>query len=218
MLVGLFLAKLAMAIVPSAVYLPQLLEIRRNPECLFSLNVPLILIVSSVLRIQFWFLQPFDVALLAQSILMISVQLLILYTIIHPREDIEYHQLQQESLEDKRSFRNYLLYLTIFAILTIALTITSHLMEWRVYGTVLGFLALAIESTLPMPQAWNNYVHQSTNGLRTELIIAWTLGDAWKTIYFNYSSSPKPFVMCGMIQLSVDLVIAGQFIKYSENK
>jgi solute carrier family 66, member 2 len=42
----------------------------------------------------------------------------------------------------------------------------------------------------------------------------WFFGDTFKTVYFLYTSSPLPFIVCGVVQLSVDSLVVFQFILY----
>jgi hypothetical protein len=42
------------------------------------------------------------------------------------------------------------------------------------------------------------------------LILTWLLGDAFKTTYFVWNRAPTPFVTCGCIQLTIDVLIALQ--------
>lgn len=42
---------------------------------------------------------------------------------------------------------------------------------YSLYVELLGFLALGIEATLGVPQAWRNYKNKSTKGLRFVIMI-----------------------------------------------
>lgn len=43
--------------------------------------------------------------------------------------------------------------------------------DYSLYVELLGFLALGIEATLGVPQAWRNYKNKSTKGLRFVIMI-----------------------------------------------
>jgi uncharacterized protein with PQ loop repeat len=88
--------------------------------------------------------------------------------------------------------------------------------EWFV--EVLGFLSLGIESTLGIPQLISNYRKQSTEGLSTTLILSWFLGDVFKTFYFVAQSSPMQFILCGTVQIIVDVLIFVQMFTYSRTR
>ncbi|KAJ3358633.1 PQ-loop repeat-containing protein 1 [Allomyces javanicus] len=68
----------------------------------------------------------------------------------------------------------------------------------------------AIEATVPMPQAWNNYKRKSTFGLSWIVIMSWFGGDLFKIGYYIASGAPAQFTMCGFVQFSVDVIICYQ--------
>jgi len=82
------------------------------------------------------------------------------------------------------------------------------------YVELIGFLSLAIEATLGVPQLVKNYKNKSTEGLSIALILSWFVGDAFKTVYFISTRSPLQFIMCGALQLLVDCAILFQINKY----
>ena len=47
-----------------------------------------------------------------------------------------------------------------------------------------------------------------------ELVLAWFAGDAFKTIFFIARKAPTQFLLCGIIQLAVDVGIAYQMLTY----
>ncbi|KAG9123523.1 hypothetical protein FRC07_014834, partial [Ceratobasidium sp. 392] len=85
-------------------------------------------------------------------------------------------------------------------------------MEWFV--DTLGFLALGLESTLPLPQLYSNYRQKSLYGFRMSTLLGWVGGDSYKTIYFFLQNSPLQFKVCAIFQLSIDFVIVAQRIVY----
>jgi hypothetical protein len=46
------------------------------------------------------------------------------------------------------------------------------------------------------------------------MIVAWLFGDAFKAFYFFRNGAPIQFIICGIIQLVVDILIAGQIFFY----
>lgn len=82
---------------------------------------------------------------------------------------------------------------------------------------MIGTFALLIESTLAMPQLLLNHQFKTTRGLRGELVFAWALGDAAKTILFLARGAPIQFLICGVVQLVVDFGIFYQMRIYGEN-
>ena len=49
------------------------------------------------------------------------------------------------------------------------------------------------------------------------MIGTWFLGDFFKTLYYVMEHQPLQFTMCGVVQLTVDILIILQIIAYSKN-
>ena len=47
------------------------------------------------------------------------------------------------------------------------------------------------------------------------MVLMWTSGDCFKTMYFLINSAPAQFWICGALQIGVDLSILGQVWYYS---
>ena len=82
------------------------------------------------------------------------------------------------------------------------------------YVETVGFLSLAIESLLGTPQAISNFRRHSCEGMSPAMIGGWFLGDSFKTVWFIINGEPAQFLMCGIVQLAVDVVILWQYITY----
>ncbi|KAJ8522732.1 hypothetical protein ONZ45_g698 [Pleurotus djamor] len=83
-----------------------------------------------------------------------------------------------------------------------------------IYVSILGFAALGLESTLPIPQLISNYKQRSLYGFRLSTLLGWLGGDSFKTGYFFWQESPLQFKVCAIFQLSIDFVIVIQRIMY----
>jgi len=82
------------------------------------------------------------------------------------------------------------------------------------YVNGLGFLALGLESTLPIPQFYSNFKQRSLYGFRASILIGWVAGDLFKTGYFILQKSPIQFIVCAIFQVSVDFAIVLQRFFY----
>ena len=105
--------------------------------------------------------------------------------------------------------------------LVASLTILQLLIGYSsTYITVIGFLGLGIEATLPIPQFLSNYRHKSVSGFRASVIIAWLLGDIFKCSYFFFGNANVTwqFKACAIVQISFDLGIATQFFVYGNKQ
>jgi len=84
----------------------------------------------------------------------------------------------------------------------------------EIFINILGFVALGLESTLPIPQLISNYRQRSLYGFRLSTLVGWFGGDAFKTVYFFLQDSPLQFKVCGIFQLSIDIAIVVQRLVY----
>jgi len=83
-----------------------------------------------------------------------------------------------------------------------------------IFVGALGFFALGLESTLPIPQLISNYRQRSLYGFRMSTLVGWFGGDAFKTAYFFLQRTPLQFQVCAIFQVSIDIAIIGQRIMY----
>ena|SRR5271154_4325647 len=105
--------------------------------------------------------------------------------------------------------------------LILSLTLLQFLIgHSSTYVTIVGFLGLGIEATLPIPQFISNYRHKSVAGFRPSVIIAWLLGDIFKCSYFffGHANVTWQFKACAIVQISFDLGIAVQFFVYGDKQ
>jgi lipid-A-disaccharide synthase-like uncharacterized protein len=117
---------------------------------------------------------------------------------------------------DSYSYYQFLLYLTLGLFVMHVLVQLSPIAESGVYIGLLGYVGLAIEATLPLPQIFKNQQAGSCKGFRLSVIINWLIGDMMKMSYFFLSSEsiPVAFRLCGIFQMGCDLYLALQFYMY----
>jgi solute carrier family 66, member 2 len=86
--------------------------------------------------------------------------------------------------------------------------------------TTLGFVALGIEATLPIPQFVSHIRHKSVAGFRPSVLIAWLLGDTFKCSYFFFGDAniTWQFKACAIIQICFDVGIGIQFLVYGKRQ
>lgn len=85
------------------------------------------------------------------------------------------------------------------------------------YINLLGYVGLAVEATLPIPQILANHRSRSCKGFRLSVLAAWLIGDAMKMSYFFFSHDviPWAFRWCGMFQCVCDFYLGVQFWMYT---
>ena len=209
-------------------FYPQYHRIRktRNDKG-FSTTVCLILLVAMILRVQFWMLKHFQIALLLQSLSMMGAQLLLLELCIHVRTG----KITLEK-DDKRNprfwvspithfwawyeFSDYLIFIFLFGIGTS--TVTYFFSFSSIYAELLGSLSVGVEATIMIPQCIKNYERQSTEGLSYAMMVMWVFGDFLKLVYLTASEVPIQFVICTIVQCSVDVVVMLQISLYADTK
>jgi len=216
------LASIGMAVGPSLVYADQAYSIvKRRDSTGFSRDVCAILLIANITRCFFWLGSRFELALLIQSLLMILAQLALLYICIRYRPVISPDNFSGTS---NRPFGFwqwplYAQYIEFLAALILMLTIAFLIfgrMPW--FTLSLGFLALGLESTLPLPQVYSNYKHKTLHGFRTSTLVGWVGGDGYKTVYFFALHSPIQFKVCASFQLATDFIIVLQRLVYGNEE
>lgn len=106
-------------------------------------------------------------------------------------------------------------YLEFLAGLILVLGILQVILgRWDWYIDALGFVALTIESTLPIPQFISNYQRKSTYGLRASTLAGWLFGDLFKTAYFFLRGNPIQFKITAIITVCWDLAVLSQRFMY----
>jgi len=190
--------------------------VRKKDSTGFSRDVCAILLIANITRCFFWLGNRFEFALLIQSILMILAQLALLYICIHyrPRISVETlsHSTRPLSFWQWRSYTQYIEFLAGFMLCLAILFLIFGRSD--VFVSILGFLALGLESTLPIPQLVSNYKQRSLYGFRASTLIGWVGGDSFKTVYFFLQKSPLQFQVCAIFQLSIDFAIILQRFYY----
>lgn len=111
-------------------------------------------------------------------------------------------------------YNSYLIFLSLFILLLSLLYLPFS--SSSTFISLLGYLALGLESTLPIPQLISNYRRKSLAGFRASVLVGWLGGDSFKLLYFVFKGSPAQFTSCAIFQLSIDLAILAQSRLYKE--
>jgi len=206
-----------MAVGPPLVYADQAISIIRKKDATgFSRDVCAILLLANITRCFFWLGEHFEAPLLIQSILMILAQLALLYICILYRP-----RLSPEALHGSTrplgfwqwpTYTQYIEFLAGFILFQAIFFLI--LGRSQTFVGILGFIALGLESTLPIPQLISNYKQKSLYGFRISTLLGWAGGDLFKTVYFFMEGSPLQFKVCAIFQLSIDFAIVAQRIAY----
>ncbi|KAL1924074.1 uncharacterized protein VTP21DRAFT_7109 [Calcarisporiella thermophila] len=187
---------------------------RGKKEGGFSKDVCGILLVASIFRVFFWFGKRFDSTLLYQALVIMTVQLLLLERCIEgPKKTQNPGSLQKRGLWRWPNFTDYLAFLSALALGLVTYYTLFGRDGWTV--ELLGAIGLSFEAAVPIPQALSNYSRRSVEGFSAMIAASWIFGDCFKTIYYITSGAPRQFIAAGLVQVSLDFVILGQFLLYS---
>jgi hypothetical protein len=89
------------------------------------------------------------------------------------------------------------------------------------YADLLGYIALAIEALLPIPQIMANHQRRGCKGFRLSVLANWLLGDCFKMVFFfvkDSSDVPWAFKICGVFQASCDVFLGIQFYMFGDGE
>ncbi|XP_020842560.1 solute carrier family 66 member 2 isoform X1 [Phascolarctos cinereus] len=220
-------------------YIPQYRDIKRTQNAEgFSTYVCLVLLVANILRILFWFGRHFESPLLWQSIVMIFTMLLMLKLCTEVRVTNELNLKRRSfaaadskdeeiKVPPRRSFLDFDLHyfwhwskFTDYVQCVLTFTgvtgyITYLSLDSALFVETLGFLAVFTEAMLGVPQLYRNYQNRSTEGMSIKMVLMWTSGDTFKTVYFILNQAPFQFSICGLLQVLVDMAILLQVYLYT---
>lgn len=185
------------------------------------------MLLASILKLFYWLGAHYDTSLLLQAIIMIGVQLLLLHVALTNRPSAAsmlstpfsaaepaYQPLPRPyGFWQWRPHRPYWVFLCYFTLALVVLQVVVGVTPR--YTELLGYTALAIEATLPLPQIWANQKRRCCKGFRLSVLANWLLGDAFKMVFFfakGTDSVPWAFKLCGIFQACCDLYLGVQYL------
>ncbi|KAB8274186.1 hypothetical protein BDV30DRAFT_95281 [Aspergillus minisclerotigenes] len=221
---------------PVTSYADQILSIHRSRSSAgFSLDIPLIMLVASILKVFFWFGDNYSFTLLVQAVIMIGVQMVTLKVALDNRpapgvknslEHVPFSSVSNGGGLTRpydfwqwKSAKPYWMFLAYFiAALSFIQICLPPIAQSEFYINCLGYIGLAVEATLPLPQIIANHQSRSCKGFRLSVVAAWILGDLMKLSYFFCSQEviPWAFRLCALFQCVCDLYLGVQFWMYSK--
>ena len=84
----------------------------------------------------------------------------------------------------------------------------------KIFLEILGYIATAIDVFLGLPQIYTNYKLKDAKSLSTIMIASFLLGDTFRTYYYVTTKSPFQFILCGFMQVSINIILMLQIIYY----
>jgi hypothetical protein len=118
-----------------------------------------------------------------------------------------------------RSSKPYWLFLAYFTVLLLfgQVVFTGS----KEYSNFLGYIALAIEATLPLPQIMANQRRRCCKGFRVSVLANWLIGDAFKMVFFftkGQNAVPWAFKLCGVFQACCDMYLGIQYYMFGDGE
>lgn len=108
---------------------------------------------------------------------------------------------------------SYIEFLLIFSV--VVGTSMYYFRRDIVFVETMGFFSLMTESMLAMPQLIQNFRKRSVVGLSYLMVLAWLAGDTFKLGYFIVKDQPTQFMVCGITQITIDVLILIQIVVFS---
>ncbi|KAI0969808.1 hypothetical protein F4678DRAFT_154498 [Xylaria arbuscula] len=201
----------------------------------FSLDIPLIMLVASIFRIFYYPGAKYDVALLIQSFCNVFMQVILLKIALEHRPAPSSRggdaaipfAGSQDGLSGLRrpynfwQWRSSKPYWHFLGYLFVTLTVLELLIApfdsiYPTYSTLVGYIGLSVEATLPLPQLYANAQSKSCKGFRFSVLASWIVGDSMKMFWFFTATSeiPLAFKLCGVFQAVCDALIGVQYFVY----
>lgn len=91
------------------------------------------------------------------------------------------------------------------------------LKDCQPFVETIGYCALVLESMLGLPQVIKNYKNKSVEGMSLGMVFMWLAGDSFKTGYFIINNVPFQFWLCGLTQVTIDVLILFQVCLFRQN-
>ncbi|KAJ9148355.1 PQ-loop repeat-containing protein 1 [Pleurostoma richardsiae] len=212
---------------------------RKKSSAGFSLDIPLIMLVASMLRVFYYPGARFDTALLIQSFVMIAMQIVLLKVALDHRppptskggdaaapfagaQDGKWEVQRPYNFWQWRSPKPYwqfLLYMFI-TLTALELALAPFHGLYSFYSVLIGYIGLSVEATLPLPQILANARSRSCKGFRFSVLANWLAGDAMKIFWFFTSPTTIPwaFKLCGLFQACCDSFLGVQYLMYGDGE
>ncbi|KII72755.1 PQ-loop repeat-containing protein 1 [Thelohanellus kitauei] len=207
---GMRLADIMMVALPPIPYMVQVSEMHRKKSSAgFSKLVCYILLISSLLKIAFWFKARYEFALFVQSVVLIITTLTVLYFCYKYSPSTK---LDAGVDRFQRLFTRLLL--AYGALQLVSIFVVIFLPEDSKYVQMFGSTSGLIEAFITVPQLFHNFRRKSVKGLRFSVIMMWLCGDIFKLYYLLTARAPYQFVYCCIFQTAVDSLIFLQVFKY----
>ena len=215
---------------PSIGYISQGMKFKINKKSKgFCLSICLKTILSSIFKIYFWVGKRYNIYLLYQAILVLLLQyyIIIFYLKYSEKDCMRIVQWQKKNNLSK-SLKSFLdikkfwgwdnvfsfLFYSVVLFILIGFVCFTFGIHNKIFLEILGYISTAIDVLLGLPQIYNNYKLKDPHSLSTLMITSFLLGDTFRTYYYIITKSPFQFTLCGILQITINIIIMLQIIYY----
>jgi uncharacterized protein with PQ loop repeat len=215
---------------PSIGYISQGIKFKINKKSKgFCLSMCLKTILSSIFKIYFWVGKRYNIYLLYQAILVLLLQyyIIIFYLKYSEKDCMKLVQWQKNNKFSKTlknffdlkkfwgwdNLFSFLFYSVVLGIL-IGFVCFIFGIHNKIFMEILGYIATGIDVFLGLPQIYTNYKLQNARSLSTIMIASFLLGDTFRTYYYVHTKSPFQFILCGFMQVSINIILMLQIFYY----
>lgn len=226
------IADALMVFCPALSYFSQALKFKKTKSSKgFSKTLSLLLLLTNILRIYFWIAKPFSIALLYQSILVSLTHLYLMHIFLKfqdiseknivPKKTLIEHIVNWKDVLNPLKLWNYDYEIDYYKFLFFFILIFSILcliigFQETQFFEIVGTISVSIEIFIEIPQIKENYVTKNTKNISTPMVLMWLVGDLFKTFYNFIYKSPIQLIGGNLIQITEDLIIIVQLIKYGD--
>ena len=206
-------------VLPSIGYMHQYMKIASLKKTEgFSKNICFILIMSYIFRIFFWIGQHFEKSILFNAIFGVFIQLLLLRICLifdtKLQNDVTiYRFLNYKEFWNWPFFTDYLIFIFLISMIITVLSLMIGFHN-KPYVFILGVITSIIESFSDLPQIYEIYISKNPYTVSCLLIFCWVSGDIFKVSYFFCRDTPIQLILCGLFQLTTDIILSMQIIYY----
>lgn len=220
----------AIVVGPSIGYISQGLKFKINKKSKgFCLSMCLKTILSSIFKIYFWVGKRYNIYLLYQAILVLLLQyyIIIFYLKYSDKDCMRIVGLQRQekcskSLKSFFDLKNFWRWDNLFSFLFYSIVLAILIgfvcfifgIHNKIFLEILGYIATGIDVFLGLPQIYTNYKLKNSHSLSTIMILSFLLGDLFRTYYYITTKSPFQFILCGIMQVSINIILMLQIIYY----
>ena len=222
---------LFIAVAPSANYLFQIKKFSKT-KCSkgFSLYLCFITLLSHSLRIFFWAGKKFKISLLIQSILVITMQLILVHLCVKYDDTKSSYTIENSLIrrlvvcKDVFNFKKFwnwndeIEYFKFYFLLMLSILFVTFCFGFdnMVYMEIIGSAGVFFDIMTGIPQIIELYRVKNSKNISTIMVLLWVFGNILKIIYNIIYNSPIQLILGCVVQLCFNIIMSFQIYYYAK--